>query len=78
MGTKGSGKCLVPLVAGQATAGSEEAIQRFSKLLTYETLADARTPDHRASGYEEEFTKLLNHLEEAWPEVYRGLQVEKG
>lgn len=53
------------------------AVFRFAQLLRFKTLADAHTEDHLAAGYEGQFTLLLQHLEAAYPAVYKNLRVQK-
>lgn len=57
--------------------GSNDAVQRLSKFLTFPTLSRIDTIDHIKEGHHEAFDQLVEFLETSYPEVWSTMKVEK-
>ncbi|GMH42888.1 hypothetical protein BSKO_10807 [Bryopsis sp. KO-2023] len=59
----------------ECSVSGDEALKRFSKILSFETVSQADTEDHTKDS--QTFSDLHGYLEEAYPLIYSKLNVEK-
>lgn len=66
---------VIPSPTGDEDAGSEDAIARFTKLLTFKTVSNPEAAHH--VGEPAEFDGLHKFLQESFPLIWKHLKAER-